>query len=1530
MLTSTFIKKSSIKLLVSLVMIVCSSLLNNVQSQAILNADGPGNTYELINNILSPGYTAVEAPDQCTSHPAFGRHVAEVFDATLNQFVFEFYIHVPTTFPVTANTADNDRCVSFDRQRVEIKTYDSSPDSLKGTTGETVTYKWRFRLPAGFQPSPNFTHIHQVKAVGGDDDDPLFTLTARAGSPNSLQLIYVDASANAASTVQSANLSSFLGTWVEVTEQIKLGAAGTYSITIKRVSDGATLLTYSNNNILTIRSDNTFIRPKWGIYRSLQNPSFLRDDSIRIANISIFEGLAPITPTAVNASAISSSQINITWTDATNETSFIVERSLDGVTGWTPIGITTRNATSFASTGLTANTFYYYRVRAENPAGTSAYSTVVNAKTNASAVKIILKLDDFVVKNNACAGSPTLDYILTKKIKATIGAVSNKFDGSALAFLAPYLNANNNSNEKLLEVWHHGFDHINPEFIGTGYTYQKAHFENADQQMLAYLRLQMKSFGAPFNHNDAVTNTVLSENTNYKVTMFNDPAPAAPILNLTNRVNMENGTGNPEYAFFVTNYNALKTTFTDYMVLQGHPNVWSASQLTQFGQIVDFLISEGCEFVQPYEYYLTLNPSTPQPIQSQTITFNALANKIVGDADFNAGATASSTLPVLYNSSNANVATIVSGNIRIVGAGTTIITASQAGNATYKPANYVSQTLIVSAVDYRSASTSGNWNTPASWEVRDATSGAWTTATTVPTAINNVYVQSGHTITVNIANVYCNDLHINTAGILAIGTNIANVSGKIRAYTGAAVIGASASDGAFYTGQTSTTAPASTMITTSTGGLLKFVGITRNITNTGEWGGSGTTNFAEFALDAGAIGTLATGMKFRTITISSGSIVLGNASIAVGSTSGNGNLIIKNGAKLTTARAWTGTAGSQAIQYNSASKMGTLQIDNGGTLELLGAATAVDCTTFTNNGTVIFSGASQSLLTTSAATNVGIGSAIPSNYTNLIIDGTGTITVAGTLSVNAGTLATGNNNLTLGGTAVFAGGTVFSINGGVTDFAGKSVTLQSTVSASGASDNASIAAITGTLNNASNVTVQQYIPGGFRKYRFLGHPFSTAIPLSQLTDNIDITGAGGSTNGFTTTATNNPSAYSYITANGNGASYDAGWNAFTDATTNSWLKGQGIRVLIRGTKSQVGSLSGGTYTPNEVTLDMTGSINTGSVVIPLSPLGSGGSQGFNLVGNPFPSAVDVGAVLTAASNIGGNSFYIRNPQIGSYTTINPIPASYILPANSSFFVKATAATNLNFAEANKNICTNCATVFRTALKTFVQLKALKNGVEYDNVYLSLDDNYSEKYETKHDALKLTNDELSLYTIASDKQKLAADYRSISSTTIIPIGIALPTAYGKQQYTLSVSDYSMLLGVKLYLHDKLTNAYIEIKNDATYTLEIDPANPNAVGENRLEIVLSKGIVATLVDATDDVLNVNITTTNSAFIVNYKAPLLADATINLYNANGQLLQAKNIGLQQQAQVSLPTTTLTKGLYFIEVIVGKNRVAKKAMKF
>jgi len=60
---------------------------------------------------------------------------------------------------------------------------------------------------------------------------------------------------------------------------------------------------------------------------------------------------------------------------------------------------------------------------------------------------------------------------------------------------------------------------------------------------------------------------------------------------------------------------------------------------------------------------------------------------------------------------------------------------------------FVGVAQVPTTGDYRSLA-SGNWNTAASWQVRDA-GGNWTTASSLPTATNNVYIQNGHVITLD-------------------------------------------------------------------------------------------------------------------------------------------------------------------------------------------------------------------------------------------------------------------------------------------------------------------------------------------------------------------------------------------------------------------------------------------------------------------------------------------------------------------------------------------------------------------------------------------------------------------------------------------------------------------------------------------------------------------------------------------------------------------------------------------------------------
>ena len=81
----------------------------------------------------------------------------------------------------------------------------------------------------------------------------------------------------------------------------------------------------------------------------------------------------------------------------------------------------------------------------------------------------------------------------------------------------------------------------------------------------------------------------------------------------------------------------------------------------------------------------------------QTITFNAIPERILGAPALPILTSASSGLPVTLSSNTSGICTVAGLVISVVNTGTCSITASQAGNASYEPAPQVTQTFTVSA-----------------------------------------------------------------------------------------------------------------------------------------------------------------------------------------------------------------------------------------------------------------------------------------------------------------------------------------------------------------------------------------------------------------------------------------------------------------------------------------------------------------------------------------------------------------------------------------------------------------------------------------------------------------------------------------------------------------------------------------------------------------------------------------------------------------------------------------------------------------
>jgi len=90
----------------------------------------------------------------------------------------------------------------------------------------------------------------------------------------------------------------------------------------------------------------------------------------------------PGTPGTLTATAISSSQINLVWTDnAANEIGTYIERAPASGGPWTVNAFVRAGITNYSDTGLNPATTNHYRVRTFNQTTVSAYSNTTNAVT---------------------------------------------------------------------------------------------------------------------------------------------------------------------------------------------------------------------------------------------------------------------------------------------------------------------------------------------------------------------------------------------------------------------------------------------------------------------------------------------------------------------------------------------------------------------------------------------------------------------------------------------------------------------------------------------------------------------------------------------------------------------------------------------------------------------------------------------------------------------------------------------------------------------------------------------------------------------------------------------------------------------------------------------------------------------------------------------------------------------------------------------------------------------------------------------
>jgi sugar lactone lactonase YvrE len=626
---------------------------------------------------------------------------------------------------------------------------------------------------------------------------------------------------------------------------------------------------------------------------------------------------------------------------------------------------------------------------------------------------------------------------------------------------------------------------------------------------------------------------------------------------------------------------------------------------------------------------------------------------------------------------------------------------------------------------------------------------------------------------------------------------------------------------------------------------------------------------------------------------------------------------------------------------------------SGGTLQVAAptflanlSASGTNVVTLGTASVIQYSGAAQTVYTTTAIANLSGGAGL--SYGGIAFSGTGIKTPAagGNLNVSgsftntmindasdyvslaatpvffngaaAQSLAGGAGDGTVFSTVTFTGSTASTMASGLFYVASTgSLTMagSSSLNAGGfltlnsdATGSASVAQVPTGCNITGTVNVQRYISGE-RGYRLLSSPvyagsqagnniysinYLVSNPVAN--NNLYLTGPGFAATAYT--AAGNPTVFLYdegftplyttfynsnfiaISSLSGGTGTDPTYAMYSPngATTPVVSGGYNIPVgngyycFFRGNFSEgVPTLTN----PNNTTIlpatvVASGTLNIGQVQFadwytPGSHNLGGISQNYNLVGNPYASAIDLASIQGTVSTTGiyitpyngttgiAKFIYELNPISGSYgiytydgTAPATNSASEFIASGEGFLVQAYGTTStLTFNESAKAGTTNADAQGEMArrvanfnpVKTnpLLVLKVTGNSVSSDETILSFNQNASSKYVFNEDAPHRAGVGIvGISSMSSDNLKMAINTMPVLSNMTIPLNV---NASVSGLYNIALNQMAPLPSIyEVWLKDAYLKDSLDIKDNPTYNFDINTADTNSFGSNRFSLVI----------------------------------------------------------------------------------------------
>jgi hypothetical protein len=326
-----------------------------------------------------------------------------------------------------------------------------------------------------------------------------------------------------------------------------------------------------------------------------------------------------------------------------------------------------------------------------------------------------------------------------------------------------------------------------------------------------------------------------------------------------------------------------------------------------------------------------------------------------------------------------------------------------------------------------------------------------------------------------------------------------------------------------------------------------------------------------------------------------------------------------------------------------------------------------------------------------------------------------------------------------------------------------------------------------------------------------------------------------------------------------------------------------------------------------------GTLETSTV----SPAVTTGGNGWNCIGNPFPSAIFINPAADATNNfidVNINEFdpsyaavYVWEQDNNAYSIVNLGDAAFYAQLGQGFFVKAkTGVTQMQFTTAMQTHQPEAA--FKNGAVSIPEIKlTAKLDGNQSSTRIKFDDNMQTRLDIGYDAGIFKNG-FDLYSqlVEDNGVDFGIQYLPSSSLNNVEISLGLDSKYNGM-VTFSSEMVNIPAGNQVVLEDRLTNTFTRLSDGQVYTALLGHYTQ---GKGRFYVHISNSTTSIL----EDGLKQNYTVYSDKHKIYINGQVQGKTMATLYDLLGKKIYEVQLG--QTPLNTISTSEIKTGIYLLNI--------------